>query len=287
LRTIFLSILFFVVPLFLFAEEPKAGTIKIVGDIEFVFIPKGCFIMGSPKGGGTFDDERPQHKVCLDSFWMSKYEITIGQYLEYLNGGGDPSTVAIDEDLSPIKISGEKYVLSENKHGNSNELPMTYVSRYGVLKFTKWFSSKHNVKASIPTEAQWEYACRAGTTTLYYWGDHLDGDYLWYEANSNNRIHKVGQKKPNAWGLYDMQGNVEEFCLDYYDENYYRRSPVKNPVNKTRRKKHGNSFVSRGGLAFFDKYYYFYSSARSQNAYDDDDSGMTPSSGIRMVLLDK
>ena len=97
----------------------------------------------------------------------------------------------------------------------------------------------------LPTEAQWEYACRAGSTTKYCFGDDETtlGDYAWYSANSDSKTHPVGQKKPNAWGLYDMHGNVWEWCQDWYDSGYYAKSPEDDPTGPAT----GPCRVIRGG----------------------------------------
>jgi formylglycine-generating enzyme required for sulfatase activity len=175
-----------------------------------VLIPAGGFVMGSPPGEGE-DDEHPQHKVYVDAFYMDKYEVTNAQYKKYCDatGASYPRLPEFDDD----------YFLG--KHDS----PVIHVSWFDATRYAEWAGKR------LPTEAEWEYACRAGSTTKYYFGDDESqlGEYAWYEANSGDRPHPVGQKKPNAWGLYDMHGNVLEWCLDWYHKNYYGVSPSQNP----------------------------------------------------------
>jgi formylglycine-generating enzyme required for sulfatase activity len=111
---------------------------------------------------------------------------------------------------------------------------------------------KDKRKFRLPTEAEWEYACRAGTKTTYYFGDDAKnlGDYAWFKDNSGGRPHQVGMKKPNPWGLYDMHGNVWQFCEDYYDVKYYAISPLKDPLNIN--KSGSDHRVHRGGCWTYD-----------------------------------
>ena len=174
---------------------------KIIGGIIFAYIREGTFLMGSSSGGDP--DERPTHKVLISSFWMSKYEITQKQYKSIMNS--NPSAFK----------------------GSSN--PVDSVNWDDAILFCKKFSLRHGAKVRLAYEAEWEYACRAGTGSKYYWGNSMNGAYCWYSGNSGNRTHPIGQKRPNAWGLYDMSGNVDEWCHDYYEEGYYHSSSSKNP----------------------------------------------------------
>ena len=170
----------------------------------FVMIPAGTFKMDS--------NEIPIHEVALNSFLISKYETTRGVWQKIM--GNDPSNF---------------------KRGNN--YPVEQVSWDDCQEFCR------KTGLRLPTEAEWEYACRAGTNTEYYWGDNEAGDYVWYNKNSGNATHSVGEKKPNGFGLYDMSGNVWEWCSDWYDEKYYQVSPKDNPSGSAS----GQYRVVRGG----------------------------------------
>jgi formylglycine-generating enzyme required for sulfatase activity len=182
-------------------EKNKIQTKKI-GGIDFVLIKGNSFMMGSEEGVGE-SDEHPKHKVTIDSYWIGMYEVTQKQYQDIMG-------------KNPSYYKGEI-------------LPVEQVTWDNAMEFCKKFGEKYKVKMRLPTEAEWEFACRADTTTNYYWGDKIDGDYCWYGQNSSDRNHPVGEKKPNPWGLYDMAGNVWEWCMDWYNEKYYLISPEKNP----------------------------------------------------------
>ncbi|MDI9423255.1 MAG: formylglycine-generating enzyme family protein, partial [Spirochaetota bacterium] len=188
-----------------------------IGGIDFIYIKGGEFWMGSPERVGG-DREHPRHKVQMSGFWIGKYEITQGEY-EALMG------------KNPSKYRGDA------------RRPVDSVSWNDAKKFCAKFGSKYGIIARLPTEAEWEYAARAGTTTNYYWGDTVHGNYCWYYDNSGDTTQPVGQKRPNAWGLYDMSGNVWEWCEDWYAEDYYSKSPARDPKGPSS----GNYHVLRGG----------------------------------------
>ncbi len=199
------------------ADYKKKGiTAKEIGRIIFINIPAGIYSMGSPKGKGE-ENERPLHTVTVSEFWMGMFEVTQKQYKELM--GENPSL-----------FQGE-------------DLPVEQVSYNDAVEFCKIFSKKYNVNARLPFEAEWEYACRAGTSSTYYWNFNDKIDYCWYDRNSKERTHPVGTKLPNAWGLHDMSGNVKEWCYDYYDDQYYSISPETNPKGP----KQGDMRVVRGG----------------------------------------
>lgn len=180
-------------------EQGKAGEVRSFSGIEMVWIPPGAFNMGSPANeNGRNETEGPQHTVTISKgFWLGKYEVTQAQWQAVM--GNNPSHFTGD--------------------GN---LPVERVSWYNCQEFIGRLNAKGEGAFRLPSEAEWEYACRAGTTTAYYFGDDSDrlGDCAWYGANSGKKTHPVGQKKPNAWGLYDMHGNAWEWCQDWYHDSY-------------------------------------------------------------------
>ncbi|MCK5186430.1 MAG: formylglycine-generating enzyme family protein [Deltaproteobacteria bacterium] len=176
---------------------PKYMTNSI--DMEFVLIPAGEFDMGSPSSEvGRYDDEGPVHHVTISEvFYISKYEVTQKQWREVMG-----------TDLSDFK---------------GDDLPVEQVSWNDVQEFIRILNEKEGTdKYRLPSEAEWEYAARAGTTTRYSFGDDASelGDYAWYINNSERETHPIGQKKSNPWGLYDMHGNVWEWVQDEYHGSY-------------------------------------------------------------------
>jgi|GEM_PF-1009164 len=221
--------------------EPRTG-------MAFRYIPAGCFTMGSPRTEpGRERDEGPLHKVCLSGFWIGETEVTQGQW-----------TAIMGENPSLVK--------------NGEEQPVDMVSWGMAKKFAKALGQRGGEAFRLPTEAEWEYACRAGTTTAYFYGDAISHDQASYDKpfslpaqplvprhTSRKRRHVVhrhaprvwpnmhtsvvGTFPPNAYGLFDMHGNLWEWCEDVYDAGYYAHSPHDNPL----RLGEGKSRVMRGG----------------------------------------
>ncbi|HQP50383.1 MAG TPA: formylglycine-generating enzyme family protein [Spirochaetota bacterium] len=225
----------------------QAGDTKTVGGIELVYIPGGSFMMGSPDGEGG-SDEHPRHKVTVSPFWMGKYEVTQALYQTvmgrnpswFCKTGAGSNRVQKDTSRYPVeqvswydavefcntlsRHAGRRpaYIIDKTRQDSNN------TSSYDRFRWTVRVVSGSN-GFRLPYEAEWEYACRAETTMRYYWGESVDGNCCWYGNKSGTMTHPVGGKRPNAFGLYDMSGNVEEWCMDWYDENYYRISPEVNP----------------------------------------------------------
>lgn len=240
-------------------QELKDYTQKIPGSdlvIEMVAIPGGSFTMGSPENEEyRLEDEGPAHEVKIDPFWMSKYEITwdlynlfVNRAIDEIKGTNKASDVTIEVDA----VSGATipYVDMSLGMGTGEDLPVANVTQLAASKFCAWLSAKTGHFFRLPTEAEWEYAARAGTATAFSFGNSTDdlGDYGWYYENSENSYHKVGQKKPNPWGLYDMHGNVAEWTLDQYLPKVYKNrigvtdSPFEQPIKEYPRSVRGGSY---------------------------------------------
>ena len=198
--------------------------------MKLKLIPAGEFLMGSPESDeDAGDSEKPQHRVRITKpFYLGVTEVTQGQW---------------ESVMRTRPWSGEDYV----KEGS--DYAASYVSWDDAVEFCKKLSSREGVTYRLPTEAEWEYACRGGTTTVYHFGDDASrlGDYAWFEDNAydvdEKYAHRVSQKKGNPYGLYDMHGNVYEWCADWYNSDYYEDSPTDDPVGPTL----GSFRVFRGG----------------------------------------
>lgn len=171
--------------------------------IEFIKIPTGTFQMGAV---GKYD-EKPIHQVNISSFLMAKYEITKAMWQKTMKSTPWSGQNNVEE--------GDDYAATHINWNKADE-----------------FCKKQGMR--LPTEAEWEYACRSGSVNTYYWGNAIDHRYIWLYSNTyqagKRYAHKVGQKLPNAFGLYDMSGNVRELCSDWYDKSYYSRSSISNPT---------------------------------------------------------
>lgn len=196
-------------------------------------IPAGKFMMGSPLSEkNRRDDEGPQHEVTIEPFWMSEFEVTWDLYDAFVNKETNGSTNA---DFMKGEHAGKKFVDAvalpsqpyvDMSFGMGKKgFPAINMTQYAALAFCQWLTAQTGHFYRLPTEAEWEYACRAGSTTAYHFGDDVEqlSEYAWFYDNSNGTYHKVGQKKPNAWGLYDMHGNVAEWVLDQYVPDFYAR----------------------------------------------------------------
>ncbi|KXB09157.1 hypothetical protein AKJ60_00835 [candidate division MSBL1 archaeon SCGC-AAA385M11] len=204
--------------------EPVTG-------MEFVWVPGGCYQMGSENGD---DDEEPVHEVCVDGFWMGKYEVIQGEWEEIM--GNNPS-----------------------RFDRGDNYPVERVSWNDCQDFIEKLNRRSNGNFRLPTEAEWEYAARAGTKTARYWGDGIDCSQANYgngfsdacKGKNPGRTTKVGSYSVNTWGLYDMLGNVWEWCADWYDSDAYSQHSRNNPIYDS-----GGSYrVRRGGSWSFNPSY--------------------------------
>lgn len=197
--------------------------------IKMVPIPAGSFIMGSPGGEvGRYADEGPQKNVLLSAFWMSETEVTFEQWDLYFKNMSLPQQKNIDGVSRPT----EQYIDLTWGMGRDPKQPANSMSQQAAIGYCKWLYDKTGVFYRLPTEAEWEYACRAGNTAMYPFGNDPSklAEYGYFKDNSNGKFHKVSELKPNAWGLYDMLGNLSEWTLDQYVENGYTAMKVSNPI---------------------------------------------------------
>jgi len=216
-------------------------------EMKFRLIHHGSFMMGYENG---WDAEKPVHKVTITKpFYIGIYPVTQAEYETIM--GTNPS------------------------YFKGDDRPVEQVTWYETREFCQKLSEKEGRTYRLPTEAEWEYACRAGTTTKHYWGDSFDGSCGWYYDNSGWQTHPVGQKLPNAWGLFDMLGNVWEWCEDWYGGNYYSSSSETDPAGPSSgsyRVLRGNSWASIAD------------STRSTNRLDFPPSGRSYGVGFRVVM---
>jgi len=239
------------------AERPAAYSEPVAPNvaIDMVGIPGGRFTMGSPASEkGRADDEGPPHDVEIKPFWIAKTEITWDQYDPFAFGQDLPSPSAAEPRPAPpsgadaVTRPTPPYVEESFGYGKGRQ-PAINMTWHAAMEYCRWLSLKTGRAYRLATEAEWEYAARAGTRTAYSFGDdaRMLGEYAWTVESSEEKPHRVASKKPNAWGLYDMHGNLAEWVLDQYDPGFYRTllplaiGPVKLPGN--RRFPH----VTRGG----------------------------------------
>jgi formylglycine-generating enzyme required for sulfatase activity len=200
---------------------------------SMVSVPAGEFLMGS-SGAGAKADEQPQHKVRLDAFWMQAHEVTWDAYLMFMFADQAKEVGSPDALVDALSRPTAPFVEMSFGRGSSG-FPAISMTQHAANKFAEWLSAKTGEFYRLPTEAEWEYACKAGTPTGI--GPGPVGDYAWFAANSGQAqftrgtYHKIGTKKPNAWGLYDMLGNVREWTLDQYAP--YTAQPAENPWVKS------------------------------------------------------
>jgi formylglycine-generating enzyme required for sulfatase activity len=221
-------------------KVPKAGD----STLDLIPVPGGEFVIGSPEAeANRATSEGPQKKVKIEPFWMAKVETTWALYHPYMENKmarNKDGTLNRDDNMTtseaPVRKDAETLVDVVTQptppyvpmnfgmgKGYDKDSPAIGVTQHAASKFCEWLSAQTGHFYRLPTEAEWEYACRAGSTTAYSFGDDPAqlGDYAWSVENSEYQYQKVGLKKPNAWGLHDMHGNVAELCLGQYSPDAY------------------------------------------------------------------
>ena len=245
-------------------DDKKMVEVPLKATLEMVYIPGGEFLMGSPDGeAGREDHEGPRFKVTVRPFWMAKVETTWDQFDIWWKNASLPNRIEVEPKNSQVKVKPDAitrptnpYVDETYKHGRPNK-PAICMSHHSAMMFCHWLRLTTKKPYRLPTEAEWEYACRAGSTGAYSFDDKTDklDDYAWYAKNAPTKTkkdgttHDVGTKKPNTFGLFDMHGNVSEWVLDQYDPKRYAKFPADKltlcPVNLPTEKKW--SHPVRGG----------------------------------------
>ncbi len=235
----------------------KIETTNSVG-AKMILIPPGEFLMGSTDeqvaAAAKIADEvhaepttrdriqkveRPQHRVVITKpFLLGATEVTIAQFKKFSATGFRTEAEKLAKDATSETYLTPGYPVTDDS-------PAAVVTWNDAVAYCRWLSDVEKAPYRLPTEAEWEYACRAGTTTQYSFGDdHQElANFGWFKENSDNRSHEVGQKRPNAFGLHDMHGNLWEWCQDFYDEGWYAKSPTDNPTGPA----FGSQHVTRGG----------------------------------------
>ncbi|QDV27259.1 formylglycine-generating enzyme family protein [Aureliella helgolandensis] len=287
------------------AEKPAVGasvaveggflvpyTLTIPGtavEIDMVPVPGGTFKMGSsPDAEGHREDEAPQVEVEVGPMWVAKCETSWAEYKMYMSmyklfkdlesrGGVDTGVQKINESnlVDAVTAPTELYDSSFTfEFGQDDKLPAVTMTQYSAKQYTKWLSKLTGHQYRLPTEAEWEYACRAGSTTAYHFGDDVDqlDEFAWYYENSDESPHTVGGKQPNPFGLHDMHGNVMEWVIDSYSEEGYAAIAVqKQPMSLMQSVRWPESVenrVVRGG-SFQDDAEFLRSAARLGSADED------------------
>jgi formylglycine-generating enzyme required for sulfatase activity len=221
------------------ADEPtKTYTETIPGSavrFEMIAIPGGTFLIGSSLlEDGRADDEWPRRRVVIRPFWMGKTEVTWDEYNEFRKGGfvsNRTNAEALAKNVDAITRPTPPYP-DETRGFGREGYPAIGISHHAAMEYCYWLSKKTGKTYRLPTEAEWEYACRAGTVTAYFFGDDPQklARYAWFGDNSEDKTHPVGRKTANPWGLHDMTGNAAEWCLDCYLEDAYSKFSSARPL---------------------------------------------------------
>ncbi len=226
----FLIFTFYFLPAFGLLSQTTDSSFKAYeqlipgSSLKFKMVPikGGSFIMGSPENETGRDvDEGPQKKFTISPFWMGAFEVTHDEFDIFFRDANTSQNSNVDAITRP----SPQYVDLSWDMGRDGGFPVNSMQQRTAVMYCKWLYNKTGIFYRLPTEAEWEYACRAGSSSKYFFGNNENEleKYAWYDKNSNAAYHKAGQLKPNAFGLYDILGNVAEWVMDQYDENYFTK----------------------------------------------------------------
>ncbi len=221
-----------------------------------VFVQGGSFMMGNDEKSYN---EKPAHKITVSDFYIGQYEITVGDFRKFIKATGYKTSCEAQgwsyvfngtNTVNQNGVTWEYDAFGFKRNPSQENHPVIYVSYNDAVAYCKWLSGVAKKKYRLPTEAEWEYAAKGGIKNgkCNFSGNNGIDAVAWYKANSNGETHPVGQKQANEIGLYDMSGNVSEWCADWYGENYYTASPANNPQGPAS----GVSRVTRGGSWFLE-----------------------------------
>jgi len=222
---------------------------------EMMPVPGGEFVMGSPATEpGRAPDEGPPHPVQIRPFWIGQFEVTWDEYDQFAfnESLNEEREAQATKPATADAVTRPTPPYADESFGfGKGRMPAISVTHHAAMEYCRWLSERTGKTYRLATEAEWEYACRAGarTPTAYGFGDDVKklGEYAWYADNADAQPHPVGRKRPNAWGLYDMHGNVAEWVLDEYDKDFYATLQARalNPARLPTEKRYPN--VVRGG----------------------------------------
>jgi formylglycine-generating enzyme required for sulfatase activity len=230
---------------------------------DMVAVPGGTFLRGSPDNEPDRSaDEGPQHAVKLGPLWVGRCEVAWDEFDAFakeITSKKKADRTPAEKDADAITRPTPSYI-DETRGFGREGYPAIGVTHHAAMEYCRWLSAKSGKAYRLPTEAEWEWFCRAGTSTAYYFADEpaLLGDHAWYEKNAEDATHPVGQKKANPWGLRDVLGNAAEWCLDHYHTDDYATwakekltvGPVHLPtVNRWPHVTRGGSYLDRAAKA--------------------------------------
>ena len=238
---------------------PPAKSKQEVSDAnepQMIFVQGGTFMMGNNEKGYN---EKPAHNVTVKDFYIDKYEITVSDFRKFIQATGYRTSAEAQgwsyvfdgtNTLNQNGVTWESDAYGFKRKSAQENHPVIYVSYNDAVAYCKWLSSTTKKKYRLPTEAEWEYAAKGGNKLgkCNFSGSNDIEAVAWYKKNSNGETHAAGQKLPNEIGLYDMSGNVAEWCADWFDEKYYNQNVANNPQGPAS----GTSRVTRGGSWFLD-----------------------------------